>query len=121
MSFIFILVSIGRIQLGCKCTHLFLNILGTPTRKLQSSPISNCRSKIKEVFAYICDRLAFHFGRLQQIATFVRDAINPAMFMVTVGVPHIVLHVPDERIVPITNIKRTISTDGMRAQTSSAI
>ena len=51
-----------------------------------------------------------NFGRFDQGAGRVGDPINTAMFMVTVGITGVVLHVTNEGILPIHHIEGTIGS-----------
>ena len=62
------------------------------------------------------DGLAMNFLRLEQGTAIVRDAINAPLHFVAVGVAQVVLHVADDRVMPIGEIDRAIGTDADRGR-----
>jgi hypothetical protein len=57
------------------------------------------------------DGLAVDLGLCQQRAAFVGDAVNAAMVLFAIGVAQVMLHVADERFVPVAKINRAVRAD----------
>ena len=57
------------------------------------------------------DGLAVDFLRLEQRAAFVSDAVDAAVFVVTVRVADVMLHVADDVVGPIAEVERPVRAD----------
>ncbi len=55
--------------------------------------------------------MAVDFDRFLQGAVLDRQTEDPAVFVVTVGVPNVVLHVADDDVLPVGNIQRAVFAD----------
>ena len=60
---------------------------------------------------HLLDGLALHFGRLEQRPPFCTYAVNTAVFVIAVRVTDVVLHVADQRVVPIGDVQGAVSAD----------
>src|SRR5438093_1220697 len=54
------------------------------------------------------DRLAGDRGRLRQRPALVADAVDAAVLAVAAGVAQVVLHVADDRVVPVQEVDRPV-------------
>jgi hypothetical protein len=54
------------------------------------------------------DRLPMDLRGLQQLAAFVGDAVDAAVLLVAIRIAQMMLHVADERLVPVREIERAV-------------
>ena len=81
-------------------------------RTVRSAPAARTRSsgafsRVEQLF----DRLAGDARRSFQRAAGVRHAVHAAVDAIAIGIPQVVLHVADDRVVPVGEVDRPVGTD----------
>ena len=104
-------IGVGWIELLRPRVELGDDLVGVPAAQFQSSAVTRAVLFRKECVAYFLNRFPLELYRLERRFAFRRDTVDTAMLSVPVRVPHVVLHVPDDRVGPIGDIERTVATD----------
>ena len=82
-----------------------------PFAQFNPGTMTNSIHWMSKIFQQILDCLAFYFDGFLQRLLFECDAKNSTMFVVAVRVTHIVLHMPDDYILPVRAVKSSIFSE----------
>src|SRR5262249_19613359 len=82
-----------------------------PTSQFDAGPVAHAVFRLLQHVEQLVERLAGNGNRLIQRPAFVGYAINAAMLAVAARVAQVVLHVADDRVLPIEEVKRSIWAD----------
>ena len=100
---------------GIELLHPFLrggdDFGGGALAEFDAGAVTHAIGGMLEVFEQRGDGLAVDGDGFLQLATFGGHAVNAAVFVVAVGVAHVVLHVADDDVVPVGDVKSTIFTE----------
>src|SRR5947208_12341581 len=84
------------------------DFVAVPTRQLNASTIANAVIAVGQRREQFFNWFPGDGPRLLQRPAFIRHLVNPAMRMIAARIAQIVLHVPDDRVLPIEEVDRSI-------------
>ena len=84
------------------------HIGGWPAREFDPGPCPDAIIGFQQSIEKFFNRLTSNRCRLDQFPAFMTNPIDTSMDAVTIGVTQVMLHVPDDGILPVSEIDRTI-------------
>ena len=95
-------------------THFLTAAMTSSVSRLPSSILAQLADVVLRLLEQVeqrGDRLAVDLGGLSSGRPSIRDAVDAAVLVVAVGVAQVVLHVADDRVVPVGEVDRAVRTD----------
>ena len=86
------------------------HILGLALAELDPGAVADSVNRVLEVRHQLVEGSAVNFDCFLERLALVGDPVDPAMKMVAGGVTDIVLHVPDDDVVPVGHVERAVGT-----------
>ena len=87
------------------------HVLGFAFAELDAGAVAREVGAFLEQVQQLSDRFAVYLHGRHQLAAFVGDAVHAAELMVAAGVPHVVLHVADDDVLPVGHVHGAVAAD----------
>ena len=87
------------------------NLVGVPRSQLDLDPVPHSILGLLQQVEQSLDRLAGDLHRLEQRPAFIGHPVNAAVSPVAAGIAKVVLHVADDRVLPLQEVDRTVRPD----------
>ncbi len=84
------------------------NLVGWMAAQFAARAISETVFVLLQIFEQLLNRRACHLGRFHQRTRRISNSVNTTVIVIAIRIAGAVLHVTDERIVPIDQIQRSI-------------
>ena len=86
-------------------------VLSVAFAELDAGAVAREVGAFLEQVQQLGDRFAVYLHGRHELAAFVGDAVHATELMVAAGVPHVVLHVSDDDVLPVGHVHGAVAAD----------